>query len=75
MAGTSGTSGGGVRGGGGSSRRASGSRTAAPEGAGTASVRTFPDRGESGDGLTAHPGQDPGQEGYHHHGHQSGDQW
>ena len=52
MAGTSGTSGGGVRGGGGSSRRASGSRTAAPEGAGTASVRTFPDRGESGDGLT-----------------------
>ena len=52
MAGTSGTSGSGVRGGGGSSRRASGSRTAAPEGAGTASVRTFPDRGESGDGLT-----------------------
>jgi repressor LexA len=52
VAGTSGTSGGGVRGGGGSSRRASGSRTAAPEGAGTASVRTFPDRGESGDGLT-----------------------
>ena len=52
MAGTSGTSGGGVRGGGGSSRRASGSRTAAPEGAGTASVRTVPDRGESGDGLT-----------------------
>ena len=52
MAGTSGTSGGGVRGGGGSSRRASGSRTAAPERAETASVRTFPDRGESGDGLT-----------------------
>jgi repressor LexA len=52
VAGTSGTSGGGVQGGGGSSRRASGSRTAAPEGAGTASVRTFPDRGESGDGLT-----------------------
>ena len=52
MAGTSGTSGGGVRGGGGSSRRASGSRTAAPEAADTASVRTFPDRGETGDGLT-----------------------
>ena len=51
MAGTSGTSGGGVRGGGGPSR-ASGSRTAAPERAETASVRTFPDRGESGDGLT-----------------------
>src|SRR3712207_7068058 len=30
----------------------SGSRTAAPERAETASVRTFPDRGESGDGLT-----------------------
>jgi repressor LexA len=52
VAGTRGTTGSGVRGGGGSSRRASGSRTAAPEGAGTASVRTFPDRGESGDGLT-----------------------
>jgi repressor LexA len=52
VAGTRGTSGSGVRGGGGSSRRASGSRTAAPEAADTASVRTFPDRGETGDGLT-----------------------
>jgi repressor LexA len=52
VAGTRGTTGSGVRGGGGSSRRASGSRTAAPEAADTASVRTFPDRGETGDGLT-----------------------
>ena len=52
MAGTRGTSGSGVRGGGGSSRRASGSRSGAPEPAETASVRTFPDRGEAGDGLT-----------------------
>ena len=52
MAGTRGTSGSGVRGGGGSSRRAPGSRTAAPETAEVASVRTFPDRGETGDGLT-----------------------
>ena len=52
MAGTSGTSGSGVRGGGGSSRRASGSRTPAAETAEVASVRTFPDRGETGDGLT-----------------------
>ena len=48
MAGTSGTSGSG----GGSSRRAPGSRTPAPETAEVASVRTFPDRGETGDGLT-----------------------
>jgi repressor LexA len=52
VAGTSGTSGGGVRGGGGSSRRTSGSRAGAPEPAEAASVRTFPDRGEAGDGLT-----------------------
>jgi repressor LexA len=52
VAGTSGTSGSGVRGGGGSSRRAPGSRTSAPETAEVASVRTFPDRGETGDGLT-----------------------
>ncbi len=52
MAGTSGTSGGGVRGGGSSSRRTSGSRAGAPEPAEAASVRTFPDRGEAGDGLT-----------------------
>jgi repressor LexA len=52
VAGTRGTSGGGARGGGGSSRRASGSRTAAAEPAEAATVRTFPDRGEAGDGLT-----------------------
>ena len=52
MAGTSGTSGGGVRGGGSSSRRTSGSRAGAREPAEAASVRTFPDRGEAGDGLT-----------------------
>ena len=52
MAGTSGTSGSGVRGGGSSSRRTSGSRAGAPEPAEAASVRTFPDRGEAGDGLT-----------------------
>ena len=52
MAGTSGTSSGGARGGGGSSRRASGSRAATPEPAEAATVRTFPDRAEAGDGLT-----------------------
>ncbi|SDX52148.1 repressor LexA [Geodermatophilus africanus] len=52
MAGTSGTSGSGVRGRGGSSRRAPGSHTPAPGTAEVASVRTFPDRGETGDGLT-----------------------
>ncbi len=55
MAGTRGTSGSGVRSGG-SSRRTSGNRADAPAGAAeaaeTASVRTFPERGEAGDGLT-----------------------
>jgi repressor LexA len=55
VAGTRGTSGSGVRSGG-SSRRTSGNRADAPAGAAeaaeTASVRTFPERGEAGDGLT-----------------------
>jgi repressor LexA len=55
VAGRSGTSGG--TGGSGSSRRASGGRTggtsaATPETVAGGSVRTFPDRGEAGDGLT-----------------------
>ncbi|SFK50639.1 transcriptional repressor LexA [Geodermatophilus ruber] len=55
MAGTSGTSGNGGRGEGRASRRAASGRERGTTGAGAAgegAVRTFPDRGEAGDGLT-----------------------
>jgi repressor LexA len=51
VASTSGTSGG-ARGGNASRRGTGGSAGGTPEAAGGASVRTFPDRGEAGDGLT-----------------------